>query len=459
MILNKLRVLRDRLLGTLWFVPSVVVAAFLVLAVGMVEVSTHVDRQVLARWPLLFGANAESSRSILGAVSSGMITVAGLTFSLTLLAVTQASSQYTPRILRNFLGDRPNQLMLGTFVGIFAYCIVVLRTIRGGEPDVFVPSLAVVLGMLLGIVGLVVLILAVHHIASSLQATQIIARVTSETTASIDRLFPDAFDAAAERLLEADRRLAIALAAGVEQWVPVPAPRSGYVQSVDMKAILHHASERTRLVRVDCCAGEFLMEGTSMASIASPPNGGGAEDSEEDGARERLPDLVADAFTIDLYRTVEQDPGFGIRQLVDIALKALSPGVNDTTTAVSCIHYLGVILTRTAGRRIEVPLERVDDEVRVLPCGVTFSALLSLAFDEIRQCAEGNVVILKLLMTTASGVAAATTRQVRRDAVRRQLSLFRENAIRTVHAPYDRRLLRNYYRTCVAGCEAATSVS
>lgn len=201
------------------------------------------------------------------------------------------------------------------------------------------------------------------------------------------------------------------------------------------------------------------MEGTSMASIASPPNGGGAEDSEEDGARERLPDLVADAFTIDLYRTVEQDPGFGIRQLVDIALKALSPGVNDTTTAVSCIHYLGVILTRTAGRRIEVPLERVDDEVRVLPCGVTFSALLSLAFDEIRQCAEGNVVILKLLMTTASGVAAATTRQVRRDAVRRQLSLFRENAIRTVHAPYDRRLLRNYYRTCVAGCEAATSVS
>jgi uncharacterized membrane protein len=115
-IFNKLRVLRDRLLGTLWFVPSIVVKTFLLLAIGMVEVSSHVDREALARWPLLFVANAERSRSILAAVASGMITVAGLTFSLTLLAVTQASSQFTPRILRNFLGDRANQLMLGTLL-------------------------------------------------------------------------------------------------------------------------------------------------------------------------------------------------------------------------------------------------------------------------------------------------------------------------------------------------------
>lgn len=450
---NKVKAFWSRLLGTLWFVPSVVVAGFVVLAIGMVELSSHVDIDVLSRWPLLFGANADSSRSILGSVASGMITVAGLTFSLTLLAVTQASSQYTPRILRNYLGDRANQLMLGTFVGVFAYCIVVLRTIRGGEPDVFVPSIAVVLGMLLGIVGLVVLILAVHHIASSLQATNIIARVASETTASIDRLFPDDFDAEAEQLLETDRQLAIALANSVSAWETVPAPRSGYVQSVDMESLIHHASERSRLVRVDSCAGEFLVEGEPMASIAPPLEDRGKEEEDAD-EEEPLADLIKGAFTIGLYRTVEQDPRFGIRQLVDIALKALSPGVNDTTTAVSCIHYLGVILTRAATRKIEVPVERVDGEVRVLPCGSTFDAMLHLAFDEIRQCAEGNVVILRLLMTTSTALAAAASRQARRDAVRRQLSLFHENARRTVNAPYDRRALRRYYRACVEQWES-----
>lgn len=449
MIGNKLRILRDRILGTLWFVPSIVVAAFLLLAIGMVEVSTHVDREALARWPLLFGANAESSRSILGAVASGMITVAGLTFSLTLLAVAQASSQYTPRILRNFLGDRPNQLMLGTFVGVFAYCIVVLRTIRGGESGGFVPSLAVVMGMMLGIVGLGVLIVAVHHIASSLQATSIISRVTSETSASIDRLFPDALDDAGVTALASERELAASLAALADGWQPVPAERSGYVQSTDVDSLLQRAKERECLIRVECCAGDFVTEGEPLVSIALS----GDEADPDDGAQSLLREQVGGAFAMGRYRTVEQDPRFGIRQLVDIALKALSPGVNDTTTAVSCVHFLGVILTRLARRRIEFPVARLEGHPRVLPCGPSFGGMLSLAFDEIRRSAEGNVVILRLLMQTATTVARATPTAVRRHAVRRQLSLLRENATRTVHAPYDRRELRRVYRACVEECE------
>jgi uncharacterized membrane protein len=134
------------------------------------------------------------------------------------------------------------------------------------------------------------------------------------------------------------------------------------------------------------------------------------------------------------YRTVEQDPRFGIRQLVDIALKAPSPGVNVTTTAVSCVHYLGVLLTKVAQRKVEAPVARLDGHVRILSCGPSIGGMLSLAFDEIRQCAEGNVVILRLLMQTAVTVARSTTTTGRRRAVRRQLSLLRENAIRTVHA-------------------------
>lgn len=451
MILNRLRAFRDRLLGTLWFVPSIVVTSFLLLAIGMVEASSHVDREVLARWPLLFGANAESSRSILAAVASGMITVAGLTFSLTLLAVTQASSQYTPRILRNFLGDRPNQLMLGTFVGVFAYCIVVLRTIRGGETGGFVPSLAVVLGMVLGIVGLGVLILSVHHIASSLQATSIIARVASETTAAVDRLFPDPLDDAAIRAFATDRALAASLAELVEHWETIPANRSGYVQSIDLSTLLQQGSDSGRLIRVECCPGDFLTEGEPLVSVARVPEGSEGEEA----AREAFREEAHHAFTVGRYRTVEQDPRFGIRQLVDIAIKALSPGVNDTTTAVSCVHYLGVILTRVARRKVDRPVARLDGHVRVLPCGPTFGGMLSLAFDEIRQSAEGNVAMLRVLMQTATTLSRATSSGARRSAGCRQLALLHENASRTVGAPHDRRSLRRYYRECREACDAA----
>jgi uncharacterized membrane protein len=266
-MLQRLRAFRDRLLGTLWFVPTLIVVGALALAVGMVELSAHVDDEALARWPRVFGASASSSRSILSGVASGMITVAGLTFSLTMVAVTQASSQYTPRILRNFLGDRPNQFALGTFVGIFAYCLVVLRTIRSADDDGarFVPSLAVVLGIALAIVGIGVLIFFVHHIAATLQASSILARVARETTAAIDRLFPatlgDQADATAAHAARA--------AAAVTHWHPAPATATGYVQAVDEERLVRVAGAAKRLVRMERAVGEFVIEGVPLASIAA----------------------------------------------------------------------------------------------------------------------------------------------------------------------------------------------
>ena len=166
-----------RLRDSLWFVPSLIVLAAVLLAIGMVELSALAPSEALARWPRLFGAGADGSRSMLSAIAGSMITVAGVTFSITMVAVTQASAQYTPRILRNFMRDRANQAVLGIFVGIFAYCLVVLRTIRGGDGPDFVPSLAVLVGILLALLGIAVLIFFIHHIATALQASEIIARI------------------------------------------------------------------------------------------------------------------------------------------------------------------------------------------------------------------------------------------------------------------------------------------
>jgi len=189
-----LRAIWAGLRESLWFVPTLMVLGAIGLALGMVELSAAVGTEALGRWPRIFGVGADGSRSMLSAIAGSMITVAGVIFSITMVAVTQASTQYSPRVLRNFMRDRANQGVLGVFVGIFAYCLVVLRTIRGGAEGAFVPSLAVVMGMPLAMVGVGVLIFFVHHIATTLQAEEVAARIASDAGSAVEALYPETAD-------------------------------------------------------------------------------------------------------------------------------------------------------------------------------------------------------------------------------------------------------------------------
>ena len=430
---GRLAALWAQLLGSLWFVPGAIVLGAIALAVAMVELSARVDAEALARWPRVFGASADSSRSMLSAIAGSIITVAGVTFSITIVAVTQASSQYTPRILRNFMRDRANQVVLGAFVGIFAYCLVVLRTIRGGDDEGrFVPALAVLLGVLLAVVGIGILIFFVHHIASTLQASGIVARVTRETIAVVERLFPEVMG---EEAGDGDDA-AIGSAKGGGRRVAV-APASGYVQRVDADGLLRVARERGVVVWMHRGIGDFVVEGAPLAWIVPGTHDAGAareRDDDGDGAAR----AVAALYVVSSYRTVDQDPDFGVRQLVDIALKALSPGVNDTTTAVTCVDYLGAILVRVAGRRVEAPLRAEGGVLRVVARGPTFESLLRTAVDEVRQNAGGNVSVLARLFGMLELVAAHARTPARRALVREQVDLVWELAARTVDAPHDR---------------------
>jgi uncharacterized membrane protein len=425
-MLVKLRAAWARLLGTLWFVPGAIGLGGVALAVLMVDVSARVDAEALARFPRVFGASADSSRSLLSAIASSIITVAGLTFSLTMLAVTQASSQFTPRILRTFMRDRATQIVLGTFVGVFAYCVVVLRTIRSVEEVRFVPSLAVVLGIVLALAGMGALVFFVHHIASTLQASRIIERVAAETVEAIDHRFPESVgEEASEAPADADAALADLA------WQPVAARRSGYLQAVDADGLLGWAVAHDAVVRLEAAIGDFVIEATPVAWVALARDTSGDEDDDLRGA-------VAGRFTVGTYRTVDQDAAFGVRQIVDIALKALSPGVNDTTTAVTCVDWLGALLVRVADRRVETPVRAVDGRVRVIARGTSFEQLLRLTVDEIRQSAAGNVSILARLQEMLARVGATTRARARRQLLAEQVRLVDETAGRTVDSAHDR---------------------
>ncbi|HEX6104662.1 MAG TPA: DUF2254 domain-containing protein [Gemmatimonadales bacterium] len=426
----KLRALWTRVSESLWFVPSLILLTAIVLAVVMVELSAAVDAEVLARWPRVFGAGADGSRSMLSAIASSMITVAGVTFSITMVAVTQASTQYTPRILRNFMRDRANQAVLGTFVGIFAYCVVVLRTIRGEDGPTFVPSLAVLMGIVLALVGVGVLIFFVHHIATTLQASEIVARITDDTRRAIDRLYPDRLGGAGA---EGDPEPWLG-SVPEKAWSAVLAPATGYVQHLGMHALTDIAEECDLLVRIERVPGDFVVRGQPVAWFASHPAHLSAPAPE---ARLReIAERSARHYVVGTYRTLDQDAAFGMRQLVDIALKALSPGINDTTTAVTCVDYLGAIMVRLADCRLELVRRGEDGVLRVVAREPTFESLLALATDEIRQASRGNVSVLARQLQMLTLVARVTHDPARRRAVAKHIALV-QGAATKVAAGYD----------------------
>lgn len=321
---------------SLWFLPALMVVGAVLLALGLVETEGLVGEQWLARWPRLFGAGVEGSRGLLSAIAGSMITLTGVIFSITIVALTLASSQYTPRILRNFMRDRTNQFVLGFFVGVFAYCIIVLRTLRGTDEGNFVPSLAVLGGIALALASIGVLILFIHHIATSIQANAIISTAARETIEVVRRLFP-------QELGDDEDEDEDAVWASVDQaWQPVASTRSGYIQNVDADGLLAFAQRHGAVVRMACGIGEFVVERAPLVWLQSAV-------TIDPDATGKLPGLYA----IGDFRTIEQDAEFGIRQIVDIALKALSPGINDTTTAVTCVDYLGTILAAAARQRID----------------------------------------------------------------------------------------------------------
>lgn len=431
----RLKSLLGELRSSLWFVPALVVAGACVLAVGLIEVDSRLNRELLTSFPRLFGAGAEGSRGMLASIAGSMITVAGVTFSITIVALSLASSQYTSRILRNFMRDRANQTVLGVFVGIFTYCLIVLRTIRGGDENLFVPSLAVLVGVMLAIVGIGFLIFFIHHIAASIQASNIIASAAAETIKAVDKLFPHELgeadggeDEECETkvvLAETRRRL-------------VPSLKTGYVQSLDEAALVRLAREYETTLRMEHGVGDFVVEGSPLASAYL------AAEADE-GFINRLNGI----YQISRYRTVERDAAFGIRQIVDIALKALSPGVNDTTTAVTCVDYLSAINARLANRRIAMPLRFDEDDkdaLRVVAKGPTFESLLTESFDQIRRSAEGNVAVIVRMLQALETIAGRTTTETRLRRIAQHACLLDALAERTITPAHDRLQVREYVK-------------
>ncbi len=395
---NKLLNYWERLRSSFWLLPSLLAAASVLLAFGLIALDglLQIEQITFLSW-LLYTGGAEGTRGLLSSIASSMIGVAGTVFSITIAVLTLASSNYGPRLLRNFMRDTGNQLVLGTFVATFLYCLIVLRSVRASDNSNsgFVPHLATSVALLLALASIGMLIYFIHHITVSIQTSTIVADVGHELQGTIQQIFPthighevpehESHNGSHDTPEGFDR-----------ESCPVMASGSGYVQTLDNAKLLEITTKHDLIVRIHPRPGDYVIQGNELGRVWPG-----------DRISDELSDQINKLFTLGKQRTMTQDVEFGILQLVEIALRALSPSLNDPFTAVSCIDQLSAVLCELADH--DFPSRyRYDEQqqLRVIANPVTFEHLITIAFDQIRQNGAASVMILNQVLHALAGIAA-----------------------------------------------------
>lgn len=436
----------ERLNSSFWFLPTLMAFA----AVALSFVTVAVDREATDHWlrylDWAYGGGAEGASAVLQTIAGSMITIAGVVFSLTLVALSLASSQFGPRLLRNFMRDRSNQLVLGTFIATFLYCLLVLLQIRRLDEGAFVPSLSVTLGVVFALASLWVLIYYIHHVSVSIQADEIIARVSRELFDGIDRLFPqqlgaDRPDEESDQGSPALTSLPDSLPACFTQCEPdlqtIRSSGDGYLQMIDAESLLSVACAHDVVLRIEHRPGAYVLRDSPLLTVWPAQR-----------CSEELAAAVNRLFVLGNQRTSEQDIEFVIEQLIEVAARALSPGVNDPFTAIACVDRLGSALHRLADRSVPSRCRRDPEGVlRVWAPATTFAQLVDAAFNQIRQYARSNAAVTLRLLETIVAVAPVTHCREQRAALQRQADMLIRGARDGLPEEDDRRAAEQRYLT------------
>jgi uncharacterized membrane protein len=435
--MTRLRAQWEKWRGTYWVVPSAMASAASVLAFVTVDIDRRISAELLGELTWVYTGGPEGARAVLSTVAASMITVAGVTFSITIVALTLASQQFGPRLLRNFLHDVGNQVTLGTFISTYVYCLLVLRTVRNHEDVLFVPHLAVTTGVLLAILSLGVLIFFIHHVATSIQATRVIGNVAADLEGAIARIFPEEIGHGGG----VDRSPVPPEVPDFDDAPVVRSKTAGYVQAIEGEGLLKIASQADVVLRIEARPGAFVRAGSVLLSVGSAP----AAPSEEFAVR------VRETFIIGAERNGTQDVAFFFNQLVELAVRALSPGVNDPATARDCIDRLEAALSSLAGRAMPSPY-RYDGSgrLRVVAQPVSFSLMLDVAFTEIARHGRSSASVCCRLLDAVRELAPSLRRESDRQALLRQAMRIGEPAGASGVSEEDRMTLAEHYRAALA---------
>jgi len=420
--------LRQFLVGvgeTFWLLPALLVVSGILLAVGLVELDrSRLVPQWLIDSPFLYNGGGTGARTLLGAVASSTIGVAGTVFSITIASLSLAAGQMGPRLLRNFVKDRGNQFTLGAFLGTFSYALMVLRSVRTQGEGPFVPHAALTAGILLAFLCVGVLVFFVGHMAGRINVDTVIELVSEDVARAI------------KRLTGTDAPAPVTALAFTDAVAGVADRRRGYLQELDAEQLANWAAANDCTIQLLVRPGDYVFPGAAIALI--------------EPTRDGIERAIRRATALGGQRISRIDLEFAVRQLVEIAVRALSPGINDPHTAMSVLDRMGAALCDMVPRHLPHSLiEREGRAVLIVPT-VDYGGLVDAMFHMIRQNAAGSAAVLIRMLEVLTAVAGLERLPERLDVLRRHADLVLGDGERDVATAADLDDLKGRHRRFIA---------
>lgn len=402
-----------------WFLPLLMTLAAIALSAGTLAMDRD-PPATLYRWlPWSEGLGYSNARLIMSTVSGSIITAASLVFSLTLVTLSLAARQLGPRLLSMFMRDRITQVALGTFVATFVFALLVLASLGDPSDRALTPRASIFVTLLLTLLSLGLLVAFIHHLARSLNADVVVARLAEDLRTHLTKLL-----CSGQQASDGDNDSS-------PQWGEGQAIRSdvsGYIQTIDSEALVDLACAHDTEIAVQRRAGHFVHRGEPIALVRN-----------DVGRSKQIENAVRDAIVLGPKRTDAEDPEFVFQAIVEIALRALSPGINDPYTARTCIDWLGEALAQVLAGHLPDHLYRDGDgRVRLHTIPHTPVGFFDAALNEIRQSAEGNVPVLIRLAETLAKLAPEARTSEHKNIVRRHAEILGRSCERSIADTFDR---------------------
>ena len=427
---------RESLRTNLWLVPSLEVLLAVVVFAGTYALDRAAYHGDFTLPSFVIQNNADGARQILTTMAAAVITVVGVVFSITIVALTLASTQFGPRMLRNFIRDRGTQHTLGAFVATFVYAVLSLVAIGNGAHRPFVPNISITVALLALVLDMGVLIYFINHITNSIQLPQVIASIARDLATAIEAegWRGDSHPVPATSLSLAEIERQMAESSGV-----VRTARSGYLQFVHYDTLVRIASNANAVIRLHYRPGHFLVEGHPLATVWPPD------------AADAVTRSLERAHLTGPYRTLAQDLSFAVDQLVEIAIRALSPAVNDTFTALTCIDWLGESLCKIAAEWSPTQIHRDQaGHVRLISAAIGYQRIVERAYEKIRQASRGMPAVMIRQLDALEKVMEYTTTSAQRDVLIEQARRIQTANTESVPEPADRADVSRSYEAVLA---------
>ena len=425
----KFRLLRiwETISVSFWFLPMLIILFSIVSASFFV----YIDRLIFIHKPEVFPkylmGGATGARAVLSTIAASMITVASIVFSITFVTLGLASSQLGPRAVRNFMKSRMNQVVLGAYVSAFIYCLIVMRSVNTQIDTAFIPNVAVLMGMVQALINILLLIFFIHNISMAIQADNVIARISAEFERKIKETFSKIADEGQKNIRDCE-----------QEFVDLPyshslfAPQSNYLMAINSDLLFSIADRLNLIIKIHFKPGDFICRNAELMEVRS------LEQIDQEVSTQ-----LVQTMNYNGHRTGVQDVEFLVLELVEIACRALSPGINDPFTAITCIDKLGGIICDFSEFQFPSPyIFDKEQNLRLIMKTTTFDGFVQAAFNQIIQYAEGKGEILIRIMETFRYAAEAFTEKEHLTPIVNQADKAMRQAEFSIREPKDREKMK-----------------